>query len=85
MPPSEARYALLVRLAWELRAIPASTLLVFPYHAEPVLYVPCRDGHHEPILAVCLSGRWRLVWRGTELAAERLHDAARRIAMEAAA
>ncbi|MFC9976485.1 hypothetical protein ACFVH6_36870 [Spirillospora sp. NPDC127200] len=85
MAPSEARYALLVRLAWELRAVPASSFIVLPYHAEPVLYVPCRDGRREPVLAVQSDGQWRLVWRGTELDIERLDVTARRIALEAAA
>ena len=85
MAPCQTRYVLLVRLAWELRAIPASPLLVFPYFAEPVLYVPCRNGHHEPVLAVQYDGRWRIVWRGCDLDAERLSVAAKRIALEAAA
>ncbi|GAA3977489.1 hypothetical protein GCM10023085_69890 [Actinomadura viridis] len=85
MRPCETRYALLVRLAWELRAIPATAVLVFPYYGEPVLYVPRRDGRAEPVLAAQRGGRWLLVWRGGELDAGRLGTAARRIAVEAAA
>lgn len=84
MAPSEARYALLVRLIWELRAIPVSSLLVFPYNAEPVLYVACRAGHREPVLAVRREEHWSLLWRGDEISVEQLGPAARRIAAEAA-
>ncbi|MEW2358645.1 MULTISPECIES: hypothetical protein [Thermomonosporaceae] len=80
-----ARYGLLVRLAWELRAVLASAVLVFPYYAEAVLYVPCRDGRREAVLAVQRDGRWLLVWRGGELEADRLDVVARRIAAEARA
>jgi hypothetical protein len=83
--PSEDRFRLLVRLAWELRAIPASTTLVFPYYAEPVLFVPCRVGRSEPVLAVTRDGCWRLVWRGRMLTESHLAQAARRIATEASA
>jgi hypothetical protein len=85
MAPCEMRFRLLVRLAWELRGVPATSVLVVPYHAEPVLYVPCRGGAREPILAVQRDRRWLLVWRGRELDTERLEGIARRIAMEAAA
>jgi hypothetical protein len=37
MTVSDARYALLVHLAWELHAIPVSSWLVIPRSAEPVL------------------------------------------------
>ncbi|GAA1586031.1 hypothetical protein GCM10009678_80770 [Actinomadura kijaniata] len=85
MGPSEARFALFVRLMWEMRAVPATTVMVFPHNAEPVLFVPCRAGHREPVLAVRRRGCWRLVWRGVELEADRLELVARRIATEAAA
>ncbi|MCP2341221.1 hypothetical protein [Actinomadura rupiterrae] len=83
--PSEGRFRVLAGLAWEMRAVPASTLLVFPYYAEPVLFVPCRDGHNEPVLAVVRDGRWRLVWRAHVLDDAPLMHAARLIAAEAAA
>jgi hypothetical protein len=83
MVPCETRFLLLVRLAWELRAVSATAVLVVPYYAEPVLYVG--DGAREPVLAVQHGGHWLLVWRGCELATERLAAVARRIAMEAAA
>jgi hypothetical protein len=85
MGPCETRYVLLVRLAWELRSISMTTLLVFPSHAEPVLYVPCRDGRREPVLAVQRNGGWLLVWRDDLLNPEHLRSAARHIAMGAAA
>ncbi|WP_067824527.1 hypothetical protein [Actinomadura kijaniata] len=72
MGPSEARFALFVRLVWEMRAVPATTVMVFPHNAEPVLGVRRR-------------GCRRLVWRGVELEADRLELVARRIATEAAA
>jgi hypothetical protein len=68
-----------------LRSVPATSVLVLPYHAEPVLYVPCRDGVREPVPAVRRDRRWLVVWRGRELETERLERVARRIAMEAAA
>ncbi|MFC4909203.1 hypothetical protein [Actinomadura gamaensis] len=83
--PSEDRFRLLTRLVWEMRAVPASTVLVFPYYAEPVLFVPCRDGHSEPVLAVVRDGCWGLVWRGRALEGATLHRVARLIAAEAAA
>ncbi len=85
MGPCGTRFGLLVRLAWELRAATASTVLVFPFYSEAVLYVPCRNGRREAVLAVQRDGRWLLVWRGGELEADRLRDAARRIAWEAGA
>ncbi|WP_026410879.1 hypothetical protein [Actinomadura oligospora] len=83
--PSEDRFRLLVRLVWELRAVPVSTMLIFPHYAEPVVFVPCRDGRNEPVLAVFRDGCWRLVWRGRLLNEPHLARAAHRIATEAAA
>jgi hypothetical protein len=77
---SKTRYTLLVRLAWELREVPLTSLLVLPGHGEAVLWVSGRDGRKEPVLAVPRPDRWRLLWRGTELDAESTPDAARRIA-----
>ncbi|WP_344596900.1 hypothetical protein [Actinomadura vinacea] len=84
MAPCETRYGLLVRLAWELRAVPVTTVLVLPYHAEPVLFVPRWDGRREPVLAVRRTERWLLIWRGHEIEADRLGALARRIAWDAA-
>lgn len=84
MTVSDARYALLVHLAWELRAIPVSSWLVIPHFAEPVLYIPRRDGRKDAVLAVQRDGYWRLLWRGAELDGGTLGAAAQRIAMETA-
>lgn len=80
MTPSQARYALLVHLAWELRAILVSSWLVIPRCAEPVLYVARGDGRADAILAVQRDGHWRLMWRGAELDGGTLGAAADRIA-----
>jgi hypothetical protein len=77
---SKMRYTLLVRLAWELRAVPLTSLLVLPGHGEAVLWVRGRDGHKEAVLALARPDRWRLLWRGAELDAESAPEAARRIA-----
>ena len=79
MPPSQARYARLVQLAWELRAILVSSWLVVPRCAEPVLYVARGDGRMDAILAVERDGSWRLMWRGAELDGGTLGAAAHRI------
>lgn len=83
MPPSPARFTLLTRLAWELRAIPASSLLTFPYYGEPVLYVPRICGRRDAVLAVQRQGHWLLLWRDLELPADPLPLAAARIAATA--
>ncbi|MQY08517.1 hypothetical protein ACRB68_66260 [Actinomadura sp. RB68] len=85
MAPSEERFTLLVRLVWELRAVPATAILIFPYNAEPVLHIPCRGGRRDAVLAVQRCGAWRLCWRGAELGTARLDQVARKIAMDAAA
>ena len=82
---SKTRYTLLVRLAWELRAVPVTSLLVLPGHGEAVLWVLGRDGRKEAVLAVPRPDRWRLLWRGAELDAESVPEAARRIAATIAA
>jgi hypothetical protein len=84
MTPSEARYAPLVRLAWELHAIPVNSWLVLLGRAEPVLYVPGNDGRKDAIVALPHTGRWLLLWRGTAFDGGDLRVAARRIAMGAA-
>jgi hypothetical protein len=85
MAPCGIRYGLLVHLAWELRAIPVSSWLVVPYCAEPVLYVPAREGRKDAVLAVQRGECWRLLWRGAELDGMRPGIAARHIAMAIAA
>ncbi len=80
MQISRARYVLLVRLAWELRAVPVGSILVVPCRGEAVLWVLGRWGRKEAVLAVPRPDRWRLLWRGTELDAEALPEAARVIA-----
>lgn len=85
MTPSKARYELLIGLAWGLRAVPVSSWLVVPSHAEPVLYVPRRDGRKEAVLATRRAEDWLLLWRGSELDGAQLGAAARLIAMGVAA
>jgi hypothetical protein len=80
MDPTGTRYALLVRLAWELRSIRTSSMLVIPGHTEPVLYVPVPGGGMDAVLAGQDRQRWRLLWRGTELDPVDLRAAAGRIA-----
>lgn len=85
MGSSEARYGLLVRLAWELWGVPANSLLVVTGGCEAVLWVLGPGGRREAVLAVPRGECWRLLWRGYELDAERLAEAARRIAAGVAA
>ncbi|MBW8483236.1 hypothetical protein [Actinomadura parmotrematis] len=85
MEPSRARYELLVRLAWALRAAPVAVSLVLPRDAEPVLFVYCRDGQRDAVLAVERREAWRVCWRGAELGVHNLEDVAHRIALDAAA
>ncbi|GAA4622388.1 hypothetical protein GCM10023196_014380 [Actinoallomurus vinaceus] len=85
MQMSKTRYALLVRLAWELRATPVTSLLVVPGHGEAVLWVLGRGGRKEAVLAVPRPDRWRLLWRGVELDVASVPEAARRIAAAVAA
>jgi hypothetical protein len=85
MQISQTRYALLVRLAWELRATPVTSLIVVPGHREAVLWVLGKDGRKEAVLAVPRPDRWRLLWRGVELDAASVPEAARRIAAAVAA
>ncbi|MGI8336169.1 hypothetical protein ACRYCC_40025 [Actinomadura scrupuli] len=80
MAPCEIRYGLLVRPAWELRAIPVGTWLVLPCRAEPVLYVAAGNGRKDTIVVVRRDGHWRLLWRGAELDGGHLGVAARHIA-----
>ena len=80
MAPCEIRYGILVRLAWELRAVPVGTWLVLPCRAEPVLYVAAGNGRKDAIVAVRHAGHWRLLWRGAELDGGDLDLAARHIA-----
>ncbi|GAA3939593.1 hypothetical protein GCM10023085_21260 [Actinomadura viridis] len=80
MAPSEMRYALLAGLAWRLWTVSLGCWLVFPERAEPVLFVRCRDRRRDPVLAVERGQTWLLLWRGLELNASGLDEAARRIA-----
>jgi hypothetical protein len=82
MTTSETRYALLARLAWELRAPRTTSQLVVPAggDGEPTLWVMRTAGRRDAVLATQCQNRWLLLWRGTELDAERLPEAARAIA-----
>ncbi|XVQ13910.1 hypothetical protein ACQP1W_15630 [Spirillospora sp. CA-255316] len=84
MAPSEMRYALLAGLAWRLWTGSLGCRLEFPRCAEPVLYVRCGDGRWEPVVAVECGHAWLLLWRGAEVDAARLDEAARTIAAVAA-
>ncbi len=85
MRASETRFELLVRLAWELRAVPATSLLVVPGNGEAVLWVMGTRGRREAVLAVLRVDRWLLLWRGTELDPAQMPEAALRIALGVAA
>jgi hypothetical protein len=80
MRTSETRYTLLVRLAWELRATRTTSQLVVPACGEPTLWVLGTAGRRDAVLATQFQNRWLLLWRGTELDAERLPEAAQAIA-----
>lgn len=80
MQISETRHALLARLAWELRVLRVGSVLVVSGRGETVLWVLGHGGRKDAVLAVHHPGRWRLLWRGTELDARSPADAARHIA-----
>ncbi|MCW2917893.1 MAG: hypothetical protein JWN52_5961 [Actinomycetia bacterium] len=79
MTTSETRYALLARLAWELRATRTTSQLVVPAHGEPTLWVMGTD-RRDAVLATQCQNRWLLLWRGTEMDADRLPAVAQAIA-----
>jgi hypothetical protein len=80
MRTSETRYALLARLAWELRATRTTSQLVVPACGEHTLWVMGTAGRRDAVLATQCQNRWLLLWRGKELAAEALLEAAQAIA-----
>jgi hypothetical protein len=81
MTTSETRFALLGRLAWELRGISVTSLLVVPASGEPVLWVMGNGGRRDAVLAVPRPEKWQLLWRGRELeVADALQTIARAVA-----
>ncbi len=86
MTVGETRFALLVRLAWELRGVPVSSYLAVPVNGEPVLFVPRRRGTRLVVLVAQRGRAWRVLWDdGQEADARRLDVAARQIAAAVAA
>ena len=85
MTTSETRYALLARLAWELRATRTTSQLVLPAYGEPMLWVIGSAEHRDAVVATQYQNRWLLLWRGTELDADRLPEMAQAIAAALAA
>lgn len=85
MAPSEMRFALLVRLAWELRAVPVSCWLVLRGDGEPVLFVRDEDGDRRAVLVGECHDSWRVMWCGEELGTAQLDVTARTIAKGLAA
>ncbi|MGI8333977.1 hypothetical protein ACRYCC_28840 [Actinomadura scrupuli] len=69
---TETRYALLARLAWELRAAGTTTHLTLPASGEPMLWVVEGPDRRDAVVATQYLNRWVLLWRGTELDADHL-------------
>jgi hypothetical protein len=85
MTPCETRYAILVRLAWELRSQGIASYIMVPSERTPLVSILERFGHHNMVLVGQHGERWYVVWRGRELDAADLRAAARSIAMGAVA
>ncbi|MGI8328621.1 hypothetical protein ACRYCC_01580 [Actinomadura scrupuli] len=81
MTSSEARFAVLVRLGWELRCLAIGSAVTLPADGEAVLLVRCPDGFRLPVLAAQQDRRWLIIWSTHgEVPAVRPDLAAREIA-----
>jgi hypothetical protein len=83
MTLGEARFVLLMGLAWRLRQLSVGSAVAVPVHGEAVLNVRRPHGPRLPVLAVQHEKEWVIVWSAEpdcELPAAWLDVAACRIA-----
>lgn len=84
MTAHERRLRLLAQLAWDLRVLRRTTMVVVKSYGEPVLYVPLNTGDHLAIMVIeGKNGRLFYSW-GRKTQVEATKEAASKIAAVAA-
>jgi hypothetical protein len=84
MMAQEFQLRQLAQLAWDLRVLQRSTMVVVTTYGEPVLYVPTRGGDKAKVMVRHENGRW-VFTLGRTVRVEANDQAAGRIAAMVAA